>query len=120
MWRPPSKKEIIAAIVGAILLIAIAEESYPGEMIKLPPRMTAIAEKFGIAPVCMLQDSKTGKVDLWLFAIKSNDLTFEVCPIQVPANATDHDVQIAIDSARVVAKWYELHIKQKQTETAYQ
>ena len=83
-------------------------------------RMTAISEKYHIEPIYTFHDSDKN-ADFWVFLGRSDKRLFHALPVVVPANATNHDVEISIMSAENCASFYELLIqKQKEESTETQ
>ena len=78
-------------------------------------RMTAIMEKYNIAPMYTIHDSER-HMDVWVFLGRSAKHMFHALPVVVPANATNHEVEISIMSADNCAAFYELLLKKQKDE----
>jgi hypothetical protein len=69
-------------------------------------RMAQIESKYNAHILCIMRDA-VKHVDYWIFMILSSDRLFNVLPVAVPKDCTDHDMEIAIDSALNCADFYE-------------
>jgi hypothetical protein len=105
--------------ISICLAIVCASRAFGDDPAKIEhptKRMIAISQKYNIEPMYTIHDADR-KLDLWVFLGRSAKHMFHALPVVVPANATNHDVEISIMSADNCAAFYDILIQKQKDST---